>query len=135
VPWSTDPMSPPPTSKSEVLQVPLSKHHSLDVIRLPDERKYRIVFAERFGVQRREFVEVSFEEALRVALFLASVDDRIRTLDLSEERTLGGKPSNVQPREVRDMLDDAALRADAVPRPVPDDPPKTVPAHTPALRR
>ncbi len=114
---STDPAMPHPSTKTEVLQVRLSQHHSLDIVRLPDERKYRIMFAERFGVERRQFVDITFDEALRVSLFMASVDDRIRTLDLSDDRTLGGKPSNVQPREIQEMLDDESLRTAPFERP------------------
>jgi len=57
----------------DVLVLRLSQYHSLDVVRIPKSRKYRIVFAERFGVQRRAFVEVSFEQAMSVAKFLASI--------------------------------------------------------------
>jgi hypothetical protein len=57
----------------DVLVLRLSQYHSLDIVRLPKNRKYRIVFAERFGVQRRAFVEISFEDAMSAAKFLASI--------------------------------------------------------------
>ena len=59
----------------DVLVLRLSMSHSLDLVRLPDNKKYRIVFAERSGVQRRAFVEISFEDALTIAKFLASIDN------------------------------------------------------------
>jgi hypothetical protein len=61
--------------KENILQIQLSKWHSLDLVRLPKSRKYRIVFAERFGVQRRAFVEILFEEARAIALFLANSEE------------------------------------------------------------
>jgi len=64
---------------NDVLVLHLSEYHSLDLVRLPGSRKYRIVFAERWGVQRRAFVEISFDEALAVARFLVSVDNNLRT--------------------------------------------------------
>ena len=57
----------------DVLVIRLSQYHSLDIVRLPKTRRYRIVFAERFGVQKRAFVEVSFEHAMTAAKFLASI--------------------------------------------------------------
>lgn len=54
----------------DVLVVHLSPYHSLDLVRVPSSRKYRIVFAERFGVQRRAFVEVSYDQAREIAMFL-----------------------------------------------------------------
>lgn len=60
---------------SDVLIIRLSDYHSLDLVRLPGARKYRIVFAERLGIQKRSFVEVSFETALLVARFVASIDN------------------------------------------------------------
>ena len=61
----------------DVLVLKLSQYHSLDLVRLPRARKYRLVFAERFGVQRRAFVEVSFDQAMTVAKFLASISNPI----------------------------------------------------------
>jgi hypothetical protein len=61
----------------DVLVLKLSQYHSLDLVRLPRSRKYRLVFAERFGVQRRAFVEVSFDQAMTVAKFLASISNPI----------------------------------------------------------
>jgi hypothetical protein len=68
-------------SDSDILQIQLSASHSLDIIRLPKSRKYRVIFAERSGVQRRAFVEISFEQSLKLAKFLANVDSSSRILD------------------------------------------------------
>jgi len=103
--------------KSDVLQLQLSRFHSLDVVRLPKSRKYRVVFAERFGVQRRAFVEISFDEAHRLALFLASVDDHMsQTSD--DPPTDPSRPSKLPPEEVIDM-ESARLEREAVPEPLP----------------
>lgn len=58
----------------DVLILHLSPYHSLDLVRVPSTQKYRIVFAERWGVQRRAFVEVTFEEANAIAKFLGASD-------------------------------------------------------------
>lgn len=58
----------------DVLILHLSPYHSLDLVRVPHTQKYRIVFAERWGVQRRAFVEVTFEEAGAIAKFLGACD-------------------------------------------------------------
>ena len=55
----------------DVLVIHLSPYHSLDLVRISTTAKYRIVFAERWGVQRRAFVEVSFDQALAIADFFA----------------------------------------------------------------
>ena len=55
----------------DVLVLHLSPYHSLDLVRIPSTSKFRIVFAERWGVQRRAFVEVSFDQALEIANFFA----------------------------------------------------------------
>lgn len=57
----------------DVLIIHLSDYHSLDIVRLPKTRKYRVVFAERYGVQRRAFIEVDYEAALAISRFLATV--------------------------------------------------------------
>lgn len=88
------------------MQIQLSAHVSLDVVRLPG-RRYRIVFAQRYGVHKREFVELSYEDALVVARFLAAVDNDLVERVPGEPVTLGGRPSKVPPREVRELLDEA----------------------------
>lgn len=111
--------------KSDVLQLQLSRFHSLDVVRLPKSRKYRVVFAERFGVQRRAFVEISFEEAHRLALFLASVEDGMRSHDPNDPPTDPSRPSKMPPQEVVEM-EVERLERDAVPElplpPIPEVP-------------
>lgn len=106
--------------KSDVLQLQLSRYHSLDVVRLPKSRKYRVVFAERFGVQRRAFVEISFEEAHRLALFLASVDDHMSQVS-DDPPTDPSRPSKLPPAEVVDM-EVERLERDAVPEALPPIP-------------
>lgn len=101
-----------------VLIVRLSRHHSLDLVRLPQSRKYRVVFAERWGVQRRAFVEVSFEDALTVAKFLANIEDGMGLRDLEEETTDPGRPETVPPIEIREMIDDGDARDRG--EPIPD---------------
>jgi len=54
----------------DILIVRLSRYHSLDLVRVPTSKKYRIVLAERLGVQRRAFVEISYEQAGEIAKFL-----------------------------------------------------------------
>jgi hypothetical protein len=111
----------PRDPKSDVLQLQLSRYHSLDVVRLPKSRKYRVVFAERFGVQRRAFVEISFEEAHRLALFLASVDDHLRPQTDDDPPTDPSRPSKLPPAEVVDM-EVERLERDAVPEALPPIP-------------
>lgn len=94
----------PRDPKSDVLQLNLSRYHSLDVVRLPKSRKYRVVFAERFGVQRRAFVEISFDEAAKLALFLANIEDGMRIPEDREETTDPSRPSVMPPQEVISML-------------------------------
>jgi len=96
--------------KPDVLQLSLSRYHSLDVVRLPKTRKYRVVFAERFGVQRRAFVEISFDEALRLARFLANVEDGIIVGDGLDPPTDPSRPTNVAPPELRDLEADQFAR-------------------------
>jgi hypothetical protein len=73
---------------ADVLIVHLSPHHSLDLVRIPTTQKYRIVFAERWGVQRRAFVEISYEEAREIAKFFGASDDDIALIaDPSPSRT------------------------------------------------
>lgn len=110
----------PRDPKSDVLQLQLSRFHSLDVVRLPNSRKYRVVFAERFGVQRRAFVEISFDEAARLALFLANIEDSIRLED--EPPTNPGKPSTMPPTEVDGMLKDYLDREAQPLPPIPELP-------------
>jgi hypothetical protein len=107
--------------KSDVLQLNLSRHHSLDVVRLPKSRKYRVVFAERFGVQRRAFVEISFDEAAKLALFLANVEDSIRVPDDDDPPTDPSRPSRLAPMHLRDM-EAERLERDAIPEPLPPPP-------------
>jgi hypothetical protein len=58
----------------DVLVLHLSPYHSLDLVRIPSAQKYRIVFAERWGVQARAFVEITYDEAQAIIRFLAMVD-------------------------------------------------------------
>lgn len=61
----------------DVLILHLSPYHSLDLVRIPGTRKYRIVFAQRLGVQQRAFVEITYDQARELADFLGSTDDSI----------------------------------------------------------
>jgi len=65
---------------TDVLVLHLSAHVSLDLVRLPGARRYRIVFAERFGVQRRAFVELGYADAQTVAAFLADTSEEVATV-------------------------------------------------------
>jgi hypothetical protein len=56
----------------DILIVHLSQYHSLDLVRVPSTQKYRVVLAERWGVQRRAFVEISYDQARQIADFLAT---------------------------------------------------------------
>src|SRR5512135_1424904 len=107
----------------DVLVIRLSQYHSLDVVRLPKARKYRVVFAERFGVQRRAFVEISFDEAARLALFLANVEDGLRVTDENDPPTDPSRPTKLAPTELRDMEADQQDRQqpDSLP-PIPAPP-------------
>jgi hypothetical protein len=87
----------------DVLVLHLSPYHSLDLVRIPTTAKIRIVFAERWGVQRRAFVEVSFEEAALIAAFLGRLSPTVAEhLD----------PSPVIDKQVEDL-------------PLPPHPPRT----------
>ena len=88
--------------KPDVLQLSLSRYHSLDVVRLPKARKYRVVFAERFGVQRRAFVEISFDEAAKLARFLANVEDGMLVTG-DDPPTDPSRPTNIPPPELREL--------------------------------
>jgi len=112
--------------KSDVLQLNLSRFHSLDIVRLPKSRKYRVVFAERFGVQRRAFVEISFEEAHKLALFLVNVEDKMVPHDPYDPPTNPSRPTKMPPPEIERMALDEMER-EAVPEgaplpPIPDIP-------------
>lgn len=61
----------------DVLILRLSPYHSLDLVRIPGTRKYRIVFAQRLGVQQRAFVEITYDQARELADFLGSSDETI----------------------------------------------------------
>jgi hypothetical protein len=110
--------------KDDVMIVQLSRHHSLDLVRLSQSRKYRVVFAERWGVQRRAFVEVSFEDALTIAKFLANIEDGMHLQDPNDETTDPGRPETMPPVELRQMVDngDAKDRGEAVPEAIDEDP-------------
>lgn len=73
----------------DVLILHLSPYHSLDLVRIPSARKYRIVFAARWGVQQRAFVEVSYEQAREVARFFGASDEALAAI---------GDPSPAQAR-------------------------------------
>lgn len=92
--------------QDNVLVLRLSKYHSLDLVRIPTTRKYRVVFAERWGVQRRAFVEISFDEALTVAKFLANIDDGMRGVDPQDAPTDPGRPAALPPTEVRELTEE-----------------------------
>jgi hypothetical protein len=64
----------------DVLILHLSPYHSLDLVRIPSTRKYRIVFAARWGIQQRAFVEVDYETARAVAQFLGTSDESITAI-------------------------------------------------------
>lgn len=64
----------------DVLILHLSPYHSLDLVRIPSSRKYRIVFAMRWGVQQRAFVECSYEQAREVAKFFGASDETVATI-------------------------------------------------------
>jgi hypothetical protein len=87
---------------SDVLVLRLSRYHRLDLVRLRQARRYRIVFAERWGVQRRAFVEVSYEDALAVARFLADIDS---ALGDPEEPTEPERPLAQPPQEVKETAE------------------------------
>lgn len=92
-------------SSPDVMSIWLSGYHSLDIVRVPKSRKYRIVFAERFGVQRRAFVEVTFDQALALARFLVSIDDDLLIEEeWRDEPTSPGKPSIMPPREILEIV-------------------------------
>jgi hypothetical protein len=97
-----DPKSPKPR---DVLSLALSKHHSLDLVRLPESRRYRVVFAERFGVQRRAFVELTYDEALVVAKFLASISNGMLPLEPEDfdEPTDPGRPRSMPPTVIAEL--------------------------------
>lgn len=87
--------------KEDILQIQLSKWHSLDLVRLPKSRKYRVVFAERFGVQRRAFVEISFEEAHAIALFLTTVEEGMSSPRANfEPPTDAGRSGTIEARDL-----------------------------------
>jgi hypothetical protein len=65
----------------DILVVRLSQYHSLDLVRIPTTQKYRIVMAERLGVQRRAFVEISYEDAREIAKFLGNGHDTAVIVD------------------------------------------------------
>jgi hypothetical protein len=85
----------------DVLQIKLSQHHSLDVVRLQKQRRFRIVFAERFGVQRRSSVEITFENALQLAKFFVVIDNG---MDSDGPITTPGRPSLLPSAEMVEML-------------------------------
>ena len=64
----------------DILILHLSPYHSLDLVRIPSLRKYRIVFAARWGIQQRAFVEISYEQAREVAKFFGANDETIATI-------------------------------------------------------
>jgi hypothetical protein len=120
--------------KDDTLHIKLSPHHSLDLVRFPESRKYRIVFTERLGVHHMSFVELNYETALAAAKFLAVLEDGMRPIltqdELEEATTNPGLPSNVLPKlhNSADVLleaisdGDGLRREDGVPHPVQDDP-------------
>lgn len=73
-------MSEVESPSDDILIVRLSDYHSLDLVRVPTAQKYRIVLAERWGVQRRAFVEISYAHARAIARFLAEGDDDVAAI-------------------------------------------------------
>lgn len=96
----------------DVLSIWLSGYHSLDVVHLPKQRKFRVVLAERFGVQRRAFVEINYEQAVQLARHLVVVDNatlapRVGSEEdqqFKDEPTNPGKPTNRAPTEILEMV-------------------------------
>jgi hypothetical protein len=85
----------------DVLQIKLSQHHSLDIVRLQKQRRFRVVFAERFGVQRRSSVEISFDQAFKLAKFLIVIDNN---MEMEGAGTDPDRPSLLPSSEMVDML-------------------------------
>lgn len=105
------------SNRRDVLQFPLSRHHSLDLVRVPSKRRYMLVFSERYGIHRRTHIELSYEEAYRAAKFLAIVDDDLvlepedltgpRGPDTRSRRpTAPSIPSLMSPRELDEIQED-----------------------------
>jgi len=111
------------TPESDVLVLHLSQYHSLDVVRLLASQKYRVVFAERWGVQRRAFVEISFEQALAIARFLANIG--VQPADPNESPTNPGRPIVVPPPPVQEVIENGiaweVVDVEAVPETVATD--------------
>jgi len=80
-------------------------------------RRYRVVFAERWGLQRRAFVEISFEEALTVAKFLANIEDGMRATDPNDPPTDPGRPTTVPPMAIQEVVENGEA---ATPRALTD---------------
>lgn len=76
----------------DVLILHLSPYHSLDLVRIPSARKYRIVFAARWGVQQRAFVEVSYEQAREVAQFFGASSETLAAIGDPSPATSTGEP-------------------------------------------
>lgn len=85
---------------SDTLELQLSDVHSLDVIRHPKGRKYRVIFAEKSGVQRRAFVDISFEQALKLAKFLANIDNGMKLID---DPTPTDRMPKLSPEDLEDV--------------------------------
>lgn len=83
------------TPNDDVLVLHLSPHHSLDLVRIPSSRKYRIVFAERTAVQRRAFIEVSFEQAHILAAFLGVDAEDVAVI--ADVAPSGSEPTELPP--------------------------------------
>jgi hypothetical protein len=75
-----DRMSEVERPSADILIVHLSPYHSLDLVRVPSTQKYRVVLAERWGVQRRAFVEISYEQARQIADFMAESNLEIASI-------------------------------------------------------
>lgn len=103
-------MAPSKREPSDVLVLKLSEYHSLDLVRIPEDRIYRIVLAERFGVQHRQFVEISYEEALTAARFLACIENRMAVLDTKEATTNPGKKLAFPPEPVCEIIGEQKSR-------------------------
>jgi hypothetical protein len=82
----------------DILILNLSAYHSLDLVRVPTTQKYRIVFAERIGVQRRAFVEISYEQAKEIAKFFGASDADVAVIsDPSPPREASVDPLPLPP--------------------------------------
>ncbi len=99
-----------------VLQVRLGALASLDIVRVPEEQYFLIVFAERGVIQRRTLAQLPYEEAAMIAQFLSNApklppeydpaeeeewDADVEDVDM-EDLPTASEPSDTTPTEVFD---------------------------------